>query len=483
MFSIVAKNINDTTPYTVLHSSDWSNIDIKDIHIDSVLNYEDSDTIMYYFVDGIHDLCSVNIYNASEYTSIDQISAVKPVMVYPPKFAGYASGVLSAGEYQYAIQLYKKHGAMSKISPATRPIPVVYSDEGFEVGTITSVGIKIEIPQVFSQGDVQLFDRIKVFRIFYQNAGESPTISVISDTPYYNVATDFIDAGQDGIENYTIEQYNLVSGVHIIPKTIDAKNNYLFAANIIEKGSYDSEHDLGDRDFKAYSYTLGDDTQKYGSYASGNVSKNPIFDSWDLPNNTSKAWFTEPDGNNQQYYGGSGAIVSWKFVRTDIVQDNHTLAEGPDPFTDTSEYSNYKFGVTTVGIGHGVQSGNISDTLKNSQHYIKSDGSIEQNNDLNLSGVTGGADNKKVGWENPFTNYAIKSLQRGEIYRYGIVLYDKYGYASDVQFVADIRVPDMYTKGFETFNTHPTPTQSVSPEETPDLTVHPIGVEFEVDET
>ena len=44
-----------------------------------------------------------------------------------------------------------------------------------------------------------------------------------------------------------------------------------------------------------------------------------------------------------------------------------------------------------------------------------------------------------------------KSLRRGELYRYGIVLYDKYNNHSDAKWIADIRVPEQYTEGFEAF--------------------------------
>jgi hypothetical protein len=43
----------------------------------------------------------------------------------------------------------------------------------------------------------------------------------------------------------------------------------------------------------------------------------------------------------------------------------------------------------------------------------------------------------------------IKSLRRNEIYRYGIVLYDKYCQASPVKWIADIRTPNVAEKGFK----------------------------------
>ena len=65
----------------------------------------------------------------------------------------------------------------------------------------------------------------------------------------------------------------------------------------------------------------------------------------------------------------------------------------------------------------------------------------------------------------------MKSLRRGELYRYGIVLYDDKGNTSSVKWIADIRVPSMYTPGFNTFVSHG---------DGKDLIVRPLGIQFTV---
>jgi len=44
-------------------------------------------------------------------------------------------------------------------------------------------------------------------------------------------------------------------------------------------------------------------------------------------------------------------------------------------------------------------------------------------------------------YSNPLMSYAFKSLKRDELYRYGIILYNKKGDASSVKWIADIRTP------------------------------------------
>lgn len=48
----------------------------------------------------------------------------------------------------------------------------------------------------------------------------------------------------------------------------------------------------------------------------------------------------------------------------------------------------------------------------------------------------------KANYENIFTSSLLRSLRRGEEYRYGIVFYDKYGRRTDVTKIADVTVPE-----------------------------------------
>ena len=59
-------------------------------------------------------------------------------------------------------------------------------------------------------------------------------IEVIYD--YKNIASTqdglFVDGGLVALSTYTLEEYNSISGIHIVPKVIESKDGFLFAANI-----------------------------------------------------------------------------------------------------------------------------------------------------------------------------------------------------------------------------------------------------------
>jgi len=57
----------------------------------------------------------------------------------------------------------------------------------------------------------------------------------------------------------TVEEYNSSTGIHIIPKVIESKNDYLFAANIKTKASHIENFD--DFDARSFSYSPAVDDQ------------------------------------------------------------------------------------------------------------------------------------------------------------------------------------------------------------------------------
>ena len=50
---------------------------------------------------------------------------------------------------------------------------------------------------------------------------------------------------------------------------------------------------------------------------------------------------------------------------------------------------------------------------------------------------------EKINRDNIYISSLSRSLKRDEVYRYGIVLFDRYGSRSNVQWIADIRTPNI----------------------------------------
>jgi hypothetical protein len=78
---------------------------------------------------------------------------------------------------------------------------------------------------------------------------------------------------------------------------------------------------------------------------------------------------------------------------------------------------------------------------------------------------------KNASYNDPIVASNLKSLRRGELYRYGIIFTDSNGNKSNVKWITDIRVPGLYINGFNTFEAGGINTE---------LGVNVLGVEFKL---
>lgn len=360
--------------------TDKSRVWHKDIS--TVCRYEDEDNQKLYIADGAGPIIVVQLTEENQ-------ELLNPMLAYPsalldiPKFSGLITGNLKSGVYQYAYQLYKKHAGQSEISVPTKMIPLHKGDpsytnatqsEGYEKDVQTDKGIRISIS--IDQDLQDTFDSIYIYRIHYKEVGQVPDIDLVYDDkiPADGNLT-FSDTGVKSISVISLEEYNSITGIHIIPSVIEAKDDFLFAANI--------END------------------------------SPIYEDDDIKNWKASDY---PD-------------IGVEFVEARITGD-------------VGDDENY------IKINDN-QSGGV-DTL------LRDNGQRDFVGEIN-------DDNKT--YANAYIQYSLKSLRRGEVYRYGIVFYDKDGNASAVKHLKDVTVDDWIER----------PTFEKSGDK---LIVKPIGVKF-----
>lgn len=235
-----------------------------------VTAWEDDDNVKLYIADGKNPLMSINILHKVRPipTDIKFISAFSPLVFTKPIFCGLISGKLKAGLIEYSYQFYTKHGHQSEISPSTRLIPLhtgnvdlanVNNIAGYEEDSVTDKGVKIKIkvPDLSEHG----YDHIKVYRITYVQNGQLPTIEVFYDQKINQQVLEINDVGQQAIELLSLEEYNSMTGIHIIPRVIESKNDYMFASNIKEYG--DSQYE------EIRNWGIGEDRLCQSTYKSG----------------------------------------------------------------------------------------------------------------------------------------------------------------------------------------------------------------------
>lgn len=481
-----------------------------------LLNYESEENVKLYIADGEHYLLVINI--MEDYpmpTYIGLLESIPRIALSQPVIKEVVSGQLKYPVVQYAFQVYNKYGQQSEMSPVTRLLslpknPVDYSLDGKSVIGVapeetTNCGVSLSIPL---DGILATFDKAKIYRISYAVNGQLPLVELIFDGEYNPGNFGFVDTGQEAVATLTLEEFNSISGHRIIPKAIEQKDGLLFAANLKEPtfslGGFD-EFDARCYSFDPFNcqthlYNYNNDEHLDFSYDNVNdISNVPVkHDCYNRYTDINKTMYdhnsvdrtkiTNADINSGiydrfdghgDYYGGSGTAINWRFVVTELIGDSSLTCNCP-------AYGNAGTITNTISLDQNRSKLPKSDIQI---HYVNFDGTISQGWSLNDPSYMDGGD-AYTNYSDPITSSVFKSLRRDEVYRFGIVLYDKNGIASPVKWIQDIRTPGMSWKGFEAFSSHGV-NQNYrmyenidgysSSDVAYDLGVRPLGIQFLID--
>lgn len=480
--------------------SDWE----FDGRLSIVGRIENVDNMKLYIADGIHQIIVLDIFPNIVYTSINSLLSSDDSIMFPPEIQQITSGNLKSGVNQYSYQLYSRYKQSTNISPMTKQIPIVsrlgdYNYVGKLQGENTNMGVQLGI----HIDGTDTYNTIRLYRIHYDKAATVPEVHIIYEG---DTKEDFVftDANDSHIGQITPEEYNQMSEFYIIPKAIESKDNYLFAAQIKEVSKAKSVFndintislrfnkfgeacimDYSDKVNKAAGINSSDVLSKFDELTLNSDCFNPINEVtkvmpdysganiYGLYNQDDQALdishqFTLPDENNVIYFGGSGKHIDWRFVITQICGDTSSVKEEnkitTQSYYTTSGFRNYKIVRTTSdeNFHKNKSSRGIQNIFKkyyiNNKHEYVDAGFIE--NKERYVGST---------YNDPLIASDLKSLRRGELYRFGIIFTNSKGQKSPVKWITDIRVPDLYIQNFNTFALGGLDV---------DLAVNPIGVEF-----
>lgn len=456
----------------------------------SILGLYETDKICkLYIADGVHPLMIIDLFPKKEVVpvNIDEVTIYSSVVLNKPIINGFTSGSLKSGCVSYAYRLYGLYGPGTEMSIPTRQLQIPEKPlsgnqlKGAKSDYATGCGVSITCNLDNPVPDK--FDHILIYRISYQVQGQLPLIELIYDGKRTGNSVKFIDSGQKALGTLTLEEYNSVSGNHIIPKIIESKNDYLFAGNIKEQ-----QHDLfEDYDARAYSFNPRGIAYLYDASGVNRVdvtsstydTVKPTGDCFNKYNDMSieplddRNNFIDEDGSYcrydiDKYYGGTGVNISWRFVTASLVGDANVSVLA------TGKYGNDRLGTSSICIDKNT-SRSIDVTKPVVCKYLKyrNDNSSEKAQYDTSEYVSVSS---SLSYSDAKTSMLFRSLRRDELYRYGIVLYHKNGSASNVKWIADIRTPNITWDGCETFHARGSREEDFAE----DLIVKPLGIEFDV---
>lgn len=425
---------------------------IKDIkNISVVLHAEQQDVVNLYIATGNDPLLSINIededYIKSLYkTTIEDEKTVTTfqINIDDIKQGGYfprqkvkimkkIPGRLKTSQVQYTYRFYKKHGICSKLAPLTNKIHIIDDLRNKEYGnaedTQTSIGLQLQLIADAEQLTYikKIFDYVQLYRLSYIKPGQNADVALIFDGKISNgwivdnennVVNNWTinDDGIKSIQDLSIEEFSSLSGLTVIPTVIEQNQNYLFAANVKDETIINIDKIGTNYEFSQCSYN--DQTGAKDTLSNEYVDMNSES-KIDLNTYAFDQKYLESDPNRMRL-GGFNDIGTFNFV----------LAKIPI-------FNNINNHLIEFSYIHYEVSKNGSPTLME----IKADDIITQDflnsaqiaNDFDIDG----------GYNNLIVSSLCRSLRRDEVYRYGIIFYDKYGNRSDVIHIGDFKTPSV----------------------------------------
>lgn len=427
-----------------------SNTETSKQKFSTVINKEIEGVVKLYIADGDHQLMIINLMD-DEYNSriTGNTDAIISNRLYPDnkiQINNVISGRLPTCQVQYTYRLYKKYGVFSKLAPLTNKIQIIdrnrNKEEGCAQNTKTSIGLSLTIPNVriTTMPVDHVFDHVQVYRLMYKNVGENAEVHLIYDSFITeNAPVNIEDTEEESIQQLSIEEFSALGKQVLIPQNIEQNQNYLFEGNVKDDTLLRIGKDYIDIDSKVYQEnqywkiplsntanytniqqfnTIEDIPEDYYLNEYSDINKD-----FSGQNTDDKGKYTSVNIGPylHQIFGASGKNISCYFITADIpVHDNFNMFSPNVPYTISIKRNSI---LSRIGDSGSVENLRLTTDDYFLQHKINPTGDLS--------------------YDDILTSSMLRSLKRNEVYRYGIVYYDKYGRRSDVQWIGDLRTPTL----------------------------------------
>lgn len=372
-------------------------------------------------------------------------------------------GALLSGEYQVSYRLITTDGKQTLIAPPSILFHIVEDSESLPQSaqyngnpTQVNTGKSIQI-QVDTSGYTN-FDKIEFIVAYYANGTATPEVTAVEQISIGTNATiTFNYTGTEGsIVPIELFEFIVKSYAFKTPKTITQKDSSLVISNI--KGSTVNVQDLlgpgetFDAKTKRFNFN-GDDWNTVNPLG-------PVKSELDLAFNTNYNLDAHWDENwqlTEQFryqndgvtLGGNGPNINYKFHLEPFTLDGNNTDKG---FANVSNTPDFVF-THNFNDGYG--------TYENTTY---------------------------PNFASPFLSGLMRGYKRGETYRFGIVFYTLKGEATYVEYIGDIKFPDISEEDGSTNNSGTTfwPTASIGSDvpgaASPNDTIgFNLGIEFTLD--
>lgn len=326
-------------------------------------------------------------------------------------------GILTGGTYQIAYKLITADGKETLVSPPSNIVHIVsdpetsgssnlYNGDPTPINTGKAISVSIDVT------NYQDFYKIEFLSIYKSSATAAPIVSSIEQVtiPTSSSVTILYTGAETSAYDVELFDFTTKNYQFKTPKTITQKDGSLVIANI-------KESLISVQDLLAPGETFSAKTRRYRRF--GGITEPPfppgtptndLNNAFNTEYNSDAHWNSTWHTNSQYRYksdgarlGGEGPNISYTFHLEEFTLDatspfdigNTTVPNVPDaPHNLNDSYGNY-----------------ANTTFPN--------------------------------YASPFMSGLLRGYKRGESYRFGIVFYTKKGEASFVEYIGDIKFPDI----------------------------------------
>ncbi len=402
--------------------------------------YENVNTARIYWTDNNNPLRVINIFNPDNFAiPPDDLDIVANVELPIPKISSIGPGSTPVGSVvQYGYRLLNSNtGNETIISPLSRVLPLTNADPNtaeFNGNLFTSAATAYRGSSTANGAGArsvtwevenldQNYDVIEHFVILWTSVDNPQIFKFGEDAiPADGSITTTYEGSEDVLE-VTLQEFNALNNA-FIAKTLAAKDDRLVAANIKEK--------YFEIDFDARAYRSKEGQSTFDIFTKDgigttydNTTWNTIPEDHDAINpfnqedpDINPDWFTSDQykyqPTNPTVLGGAGPNVSYTFTEKETTGnfniDTPSTIQHVNVGRDITSDPDYSFG----------------------ERYL--DGTL----------ITYPSNNQFTNFASPIVHALFQGYARGEVYRFGLVLYDKKGNPSFVRWIADIKMPEAY---------------------------------------
>jgi hypothetical protein len=417
--------------------------------------YESSEIARLVWTDWNQSLRTCNLLDAQIWATPEELFSYIPQHIPQKPIVRQliSGGTLPVGKYQYFYQLYSAQGATSTYSPLSNLIALF-------PGNLSDYATTGAIPGTNSQKSVQIslinldtnYDSIRIGYVIYQ-IPDFPEAFFFDERPIPENGNVIIvhNGNENDIPVNSTEIANLNRPPEIF-KTINVVKNRLFAANAITK-YFDPAFDA-----RAYRFKSTNDLIEPRVANLYNVT-----DNFNIPSVTINAI-----SNETTIEGNTTSGINYDLIPDNFDCINPFNNEDPDssvnPLSNGNWVNNSQYKYQSNGITLGGEGANLKYEFVTEEMLADIGGENLYTDsplirpDLDYVGeyisefsdtyaYAGSAATSLDSMKNPYLESIFTGYSRGEVYRWGIVFFDIYGYPSYVNWIGDIKFPFAYDNG------------------------------------